>query len=437
MSTPALAPTTGTPDGGVLIVGASQAGVQLASSLRTFGWAHPITLIGAETHLPYHRPPLSKKALLDGIVPDDLALRSEHFFADNDINLILGERITHLQLENGAGVVTTDTGRNIAFARLALTVGARPRRLELPGADLAGIHYLRNNDDAAALRQALTATPRVVVIGGGFIGLEVSATARKLGCEVTVILADDRLMARAVSPHVSSYFMAAHQKYGVDIRCQTLPVAYSSDGGARVTGVELADGQVLAADVVVVGVGAVPRTELAEQAGLTVDGGIIVDEHALTSDGVTVAAGDCTLWPGTRGSAAGTRFESVNAATEQAKVAAATLAGTPEPWVSTPWFWSDQFDLKLQVAGMVPKDGITVHRHDPTHSGTTILHYAGAQLVAAECINRPADFMAAKSALNKGRSIDPARAADTDVPLKTLFVDANAAADDRSQEAIR
>ncbi|MHA7273737.1 NAD(P)/FAD-dependent oxidoreductase [Arthrobacter sp. TMT4-20] len=413
---------------GVLIIGASQAGVQLAASLREFGWTESITLLGAETHPPYQRPPLSKKALHDGIVASDLALRSEQFFTDKGIDLVLGERVTTLDVSNaGHGTAVTSAGRRLSFGRLALTVGARPRRLDLPGAELGGIYYLRNSTDAVQLRSALVDTPRIVVIGGGFIGLEVAATARLLGCEVTVVLSSNRLMARAVSPSISAHVQAVHEGHNVNIRYQSAPVAFHGNG--RVRGVQLADGTILPADVVIVGVGAEPRTELAEQIDLTVSDGIVVDQHGLTSDGVTVAAGDCAVWhgsiPGMGGSTpgSGVRFESVNAATEQAKVAAATITGQPKTWSSTPWFWSDQFDLKLQVAGSVPTGGSHVVRQDD--AGITVLHYSGKRLIAAECINRPADFMVARAAITKGQVIDATRAGDTAISLKSLITQGN------------
>lgn len=409
---------------GVLIVGGCQAGVQLASSLRELGWSEPITLVSAEPHLPYQRPPLSKKALLDGVDPADLALRSDSFFAERGIDLVLGDRVTAItKAADGSGVATTASGRELPFARLALTTGARPRRLDLPGDDLAGVHDLRDTRDAEQLRQALLDAPRTVVIGGGFIGLEVAATARGLGCRVDVVLADERLMQRAVSPFVSDAFQALHEGNGTSISCRTMPVAFIDGGDGRVCGVELSDGRVLAADVAVVGVGAQPRTDLAEELGLQVQAGVIVDDRALASDGLTVAAGDCTMWPVPSAAGSRMRFESVNAATEQAKVAAATLVGQELPWTSAPWFWSDQFDRKLQVAGIVPAEAVTVVRHDEAKGGTTFLHYEAGRLVAAECINRPADFMAARSAIGAGHSIDPARAEDVSVPLKSLVSD--------------
>jgi 3-phenylpropionate/trans-cinnamate dioxygenase ferredoxin reductase subunit len=430
-------PNPGAEDDGVLIVGACQAGVQLATSLREFGWTAPITLVGAERHLPYERPPLSKRALLEGVVPADLALRSESFFADQNVELVLGEQVTQVEVApDGRGSAVTGSGRRLRFRRLALTVGARPRVLDLPGADLRGIHYLRDNDDASLLRSALVDAPEIVVIGGGFIGLEVAATARKLGCAVTVVLADDRLMARAVSPFTSNHFQLAHESHGVGIRCATLPEEFLGDETGRVTGVQLADGAVLTADVVIIGVGAQPRTELAAQLGLTVEGGIVVDEHAVASDGVTVSAGDCTVWPAPGTPRGRMRFESVNAATEQAKVAAATLTGHPRPWSGTPWFWSDQFDLKLQVAGIVPENGETVLRIAPDALGSSVLHYAGDRLVAAECVNRPADFMAAKSALAAGKTIDPSRAADVGVRLKSLIAEPGTPAIETKEEDV-
>jgi 3-phenylpropionate/trans-cinnamate dioxygenase ferredoxin reductase subunit len=408
---------------GVLVVGACQAGVQLVSSLRSLGWAGGITLVDAEPHLSYQRPPLSKKALRDGVVPDDLALRSEQFFAEQEIDLVLGERIVDVSTgPDGSGSARTASGRVLPFGRLALTVGAEPRRLDLPGSDLSGIFLLRTVDEAGVLRASFVRLPRVVIVGGGFIGLEVAATARQLGCEVTVVLADDRLMARAVSPKVSEIFANAHREEGVEILTSTCPVRYIGDESGAVTEVELDNGRVLPADAVVVGVGAVPRLQLARDLGLTIENGIVVDEEGVTSDGVTVAAGDCTSWPTADGRRM--RFESVNAATEQAKVAAATIAGSPAPWINAPWFWSDQYGLKLQTVGVIPTGGSAiVVREGSGRYDTAILHYDQDRLVATECINRPADFAAAKSALNSGRTIDVGRAHDSGVTLRSAIVD--------------
>jgi 3-phenylpropionate/trans-cinnamate dioxygenase ferredoxin reductase subunit len=406
---------------GVLVVGACQAGVQLVSSLRSLGWTEAITLVDSEPYIPYQRPPLSKKALREGLQANDLALRSEQFFVEQGIDLVLGERIVSVtKKHDGSGAAHTASGSALPFQRLALTVGAEPRQLDLPGADLPGIFYLRTVDDAEQLRSTLVRSPRVVIIGGGFVGLEVAATARQLDCEVTVVLADDRLMARAVGPFMSDLFESAHARAGVEILTSTRPVRYVGGDSGLVTGVEIDGGRVLTADVVVVGIGAQPRLQLAQQLGLTTDNGIVVDECGLASDGVTVAAGDCTSWPIGPGSRM--RFESVNAATEQAKVVAATIVGKHTPWTNIPWFWSDQYNLKLQAAGTIPEGGTTVVRKGADRYETTILHYAGTKLAAVECVNRPADFAAAKSALNSRQTIAADRAGDASIPLRSAIV---------------
>jgi 3-phenylpropionate/trans-cinnamate dioxygenase ferredoxin reductase subunit len=407
---------------GVLIVGASQAGVQLAASLRDLGWSEPITLIGAERHAPYERPPLSKKALLDGFTAESLSFRSESYYEDKRITLAVGRRVTRIEKEvDGSGVAFTDAGETFRFARLALTTGARARRLPVSGNDLAGLMHLRTVDDASALRERLQAATNVVVVGGGFIGLEVAATARQMGRNVTVILADDRLMARTVGEQVSEFFLGAHRRRGVEIHVSTRPAAFLDDGTGAVRGVELEDGQVLPADLVIVGVGAAPRTELAEQVGLEVANGIAVDEHCMTSDGSTVAAGDCVEAPSpVEGPSARMRFESVSTAVEQAKVAAATLVGVHAHYHAVPWFWSDQDNLKLQVAGLAEGHDLTVLRGTTDGEAFTVLYYRDDRLIAAECVNRPADFLAARAALNAGRSIRAEEASDATIPLKRL-----------------
>lgn len=408
---------------GVLIIGASQAGVQLATSLRDLGFTEPVTLIGAERHAPYQRPPLSKRALLEGLTPESLQFRSASFYEDRNIRLALNRRVTRVdQNPDGSGVAWTSQGESFGYRRLALTVGARPRRLPITGSDLDGVLFLRDLDDAAALRERMRTAREVVIIGGGFIGLEVAATVRQLGKSVTVVLADDRLMARAVGSPVSDFFHQAHLRRGIDVRLSARPAAFIDDGTGSVRGVELEDGRFLTSDLVVVGVGAVPRTELAEQLGLRTANGIVVDERCVTSDGRTVAAGDCVECPCPVDSSGRVRrrFESVNTAVEQAKVAAATLAGVPGSYRSVPWFWSDQDSLKLQVAGLTDGYDHTVVRGVPGDESFSVLYYRQERLIAAECVNRPADFMAVRSALNAGRTIDPDAAADPAVALKHL-----------------
>ena len=413
-------------DKGTLIIGASQAGLQLAVSLRQSGDTAPIALIGAEAHPPYQRPPLSKDFLTGEADLDTLALRTPAFYADAGINLVCGERITGLALHRPgpAGVATTASGRELAFSRLALTVGARPRRLTLPGSGLDGICYLRDHGDAAELRRRLAAAAHVVVVGGGFVGLETAAAARAVGpASVTVVEAADRLMARAVAPVVSEFYRRAHLGRGTGIR---LAAAVSGFEGAhgRVTGVLLADGSRLAADLVLVGVGVVPRTELAEQLGLECDGGIVVDAYARTSEPSVVAAGDCTVRPDPMTGRGRVRLESVQNAVAQAQVAAATLLGRSDEAAAAgvvPWFWSHQGDLRLQMAGLsTGHDGYVV-RGEPGQECFSVLYYRHGRLLAVDAVNRPADYMAVRRALSLGATIDPDRARDAGTPLRSLI----------------
>ena len=410
---------------GTLIVGASQAGVQLAISLRQLGYSAPITLVGAEPHPPYQRPPLSKAVLHGGAEADALLLRSPAFYAEQDITLVGGERIVGIERgPDGSGHATTAGGRRLPFARLALATGARPRRLDIPGAELDGVHVLRGMDHALALRDELDRARSAVVVGGGFIGLEVAASLRRHDVAVTVVCDVDRLMDRAVGPIMSEAFRVAHVARGVDVRLRTRPTRIIGDGAQKATGVLLSDGSTVPADLVVIGIGAIPRTELAEQLGLDVAGGIVVDEHCVASDGTTVAAGDCVSCPNpTGGEPAFLRFESVSTAIEQARVAAASIAGAPTPYRVTPWFWSDQYDLKLQVAGIPFDPDQTVVRGDPGSERFSVLSYRAGRLIAIECVNRPADFLAVRTALGSGRTIPAEPAADADTPLKHLVRD--------------
>ncbi|MET0714733.1 MAG: FAD-dependent oxidoreductase [Mycetocola sp.] len=411
---------------GVLIVGASQAGIQMACSLRELGFDDPITVVGAEIHPPYQRPPLSKALLSGSLSAADLIFRSDDFYREMRIDLVLGERVTDIRRDGGtAGRAITESGRVLPFDRLALAVGVRARRLDIDGAEADGVLYLRDADDARELKARLELAADVVVIGGGFIGLEVAASASKLGKKVTVLCAGPRLMARAVGERTSDFFAQAHRSRGVDVRLNA-GIASIRHAGTRVTGVTLADGSVVRADVVVVGIGAVPRVELAHQLGLVTDDGIVVDEFSLASDGVTVASGDCANFPNplpTRHGPERFRLESVNNAVEHAKVAAATLAGYAVPYRAIPWFWSDQFDIKLQVAGVSSGCDSTVTRGDPAAGKFSVLYFVGDQLVAADCVNSPVDFLAVKSILAAERTVPKDRADDASVPLKKLSVD--------------
>ena len=424
--------------GTTLIVGACQAGVQLASIMRELGDTEPIVLIGEENHRPYQRPPLSKGWIKGELEPDDVILRTREWFADRDIQLVTGDRVVTIHRgADGAGTATTEGGRSIPFARLALTTGAAVRRLPLPGTDYRGVHYLRDADDAISLEDAMRdpATRRVVVIGGGFIGLETAAVARGLGKSVTVLEAAPRLVGRVVAEETSAFYLDAHRRRGTEVLLNARIARIVGDdssvagGKGAVTGVELEDGTLVPADLVVIGIGVIPRVELADQLGLDVDGGIVVDEACRTSDGRTVAAGDCAVMPNPYPLGVGgrIRLESVNNAFEQAKVAAATLLGQDAGYSGVPWFWSDQADIKLQIAGLSTGYDSVVVRGDPESEKFGVLYYRGGQLIAADCINHPAEFMAIRHALARGATIPPADAADTGIPLKKSIVEPAAA----------
>ena len=418
-----------------LIVGACQAGVQLAATLRDLGDTGAIVMVGEEAHRPYQRPPLSKGWLKGELEPDDVILRTRQWFADREIELLAGDRVVTISRNlDGSGSAQTLGGRRIPFTRLALTTGASVRRLALAGTDYRGVHYLRDADDAITLGPALAepAVQRVVVIGGGFIGLEAAAAARQLGKDVTLVEGTGRLIGRVVSEEMSAFYLAAHRRRGTTIllgaRTARILGEDASEAGRRgsVTGVELTDGTVIPADLVVVGIGVVPRVELAVQLGLDVDGGIVVDERCLASDGRTVAAGDCAVMPNPYplGLGGRIRIESVNNAREQAGVAAATLLGHETRYETVPWFWSDQADLKLQIAGLSAGYDAVVTRGDPDAEKFAVLYYRQGRLIAADCVNQPAEFLAIKHALTKGQTISPEAAADTGTPLKKSVVDA-------------
>ena len=408
---------------GTLVIGASQAGLQLAVSLREAGDTEPITLVGAEAHAPYQRPPLSKAYLHGNAELEQLWLRTPEFLAGKGITLVTGERVETVVLYSGGtpGTATTASGLVLDFDRLALTVGARPRRLTVPGAGLAGVTYLRSADDATALRELQSDAESVVVIGGGFIGLEAAAVARTQGKSVTVVEAADRLIGRAVAPVVSDFYRDAQVRRGVDVH---LGAQVVSLGGKhdRVQAVQLSDGSRIPADLVIVGIGIEPRTELARQLDLESAGGIVVDRYARTSNPSVVAAGDCTVQPHPRTGEGRVRLESVQNAISQAKTAAATLAGLRVPNDAVPWFWSDQYDLKLQIAGLSAGHDRYVVRGDIAGEAFSVLYYRDDVLLAVDAVNTPGDYMAVRNALSQCSTISAEAAADSTVALRELIV---------------
>lgn len=412
---------------GLLIIGSSQAGVQLAVSLRALGYEDPITLLGDENHRPYQRPALSKEFLQDKITKESLIYRSQDYWDEHRITVVKGEWIEKIETgSDGSGTAWSATGATFAFDRLALTVGARARRVDIPGSDLAGVLYLRNADDALELKARTPDAQRVVVIGGGFIGIEAAASLHTLGKQVTLVEYADRLVARAVGPETSTFIAEHHRGVGIDIRLSAGVDAILGENG-QVRGVRVGDEEI-PADIVLIGIGVIPNTELAEQLGLAVGNGIIVDRYATASDGHTLAVGDCANLPNPIPGAPAderVRFESVNHAIEQAKVAAYAVMGRQEEYAGVPWFWSNQGDLKLQIAGLSTGYDQVVDRSPADPNKHSVLYYRDGQLIAADCINVPLDFMTVKQALGKQVNLPSEAVADPAIPLKKLLAEGN------------
>ncbi len=400
-------------DGPVLIVGAGHAGFQAAASLRQLGFAGPIYLINDEAHLPYQRPPLSKAYLKGSGGPESLMFRPEKFYHDQKIELVSDRAAA---IDRAARKLRLASGSSLDYGHLVLATGARNRLIDIPNASLPDVRYLRILDDSDDLRKRLASSKRVVVIGAGFIGLEFAATARIKGLEVDVLELASRVMARAVTAEVSDYFQARHAEAGVRIHLGVQATAIEGSGG-KVSGVSLSDGRHIPADLVVVGVGVLPNVELAADAGLPVASGIIVDERLLTSDPHISAIGDCALFASPRFGGS-LRLESVQNATDHAKCVAARLVGDDEAYDGHPWFWSDQGDDKLQIAGLTTGYDRVVLRGDPKQKAFSAFCYRAGQLVGIESVNRAGDHMFGRRLFASGGSVAPEQAADMGFDLK-------------------
>jgi 3-phenylpropionate/trans-cinnamate dioxygenase ferredoxin reductase subunit len=410
----------------ILIVGAGQAGVQIAESLRQEGYEHELLLIGNEPHPPYQRPPLSKKWLLEPGAHAALSLRGAESLRRRRIELRLDTHVS--AIDRAASQLQLADGERLAYSKLALATGALARALPLPGAALEQVLSLRSIADSAAisaaLRRCAAAGRPVVVIGGGFIGLEVAASARKLGADVTVLEGLPRLMSRVTAPIVSEAFERLHRTHGVDLVFGAQVAALVGSAGA-VEAVRTADGREYAAGCVVVGIGVVPDDRLAVAAGLACERGIIVDDCARSSDASIVAAGDCTA----RRLADGRllRLESVQNAVEQAKSAASALMGRERPFRAAPWFWSDQYDIKLQMVGLSHGYDQVVTRGDLMKPAFSAFYFQARRLIAVDSLNRIQDHMQSKRLLDHGLSPTPEQAADPLFELQSLLKDAKLA----------
>ena len=401
-------------DAGVVILGAGQGGFQAAASLRDEGYAGRITLLGEEPGLPYQRPPLSKAFLAGSADAASVRLRPQSFYDHHRIDLRPGERA--LAIDRRARRLQLGSGGALDYDHLVLAPGARPRLLPVPGAELDGVMALRTLGDAAALRERLRDAAHVVLVGAGFIGLEFAAVASKLGTALHVLEATDRVMARVVSPAVSRHFAAAHAGWGARVRFGTSIARVLGDSG-RVRAVATTGGETLPADLLVIAIGVVPNAELAAAAGLATDDGVVVDAELRTADPAISAIGDCARYP-SRFTARPVRLESVQNAVDQARTVARRLAGRPGAYAAVPWFWSDQRDLRLQIAGLTQGYDQAVLRGDPESGSFSVFCFRAGRLIGIESVNRPADHIAGRRLLAAGPALTPQQAADTDYDLK-------------------
>jgi len=399
----------------VVIVGAGHGAGQVVATLKQKKFAGNIVMLGDEPYLPYQRPPLSKKFLAGEMPPERLYFKPESFYEDPRIDIRLETRVE--TIDRSARKLTTSDGDAFAYDKLILATGSRVRKIAVPGAGLPGIHYLRSIADVEAIRKDMSRSKSVVIIGAGYIGLEVAAVCRLNGLDVTVVEMEDRVMSRVVSPNVSDYYQLEHASQGVKLLLSTRLAAF--DGKRRVKQVVTDDEQRISADFVVVGVGILPNDDIAAEAGLEVDNGIVVDDHCRTNDSSIFAIGDCTSHPndiyGQR-----LRLESVHNALEQAKTAASNICGEESHYCQVPWFWSDQYGLKLQIAGLSQGYDDVVLRGDPSGGSFACFYLRDGVLIAVDAVNSPREFMQSKPLIAQRSKIDVEKLADAEVALKDL-----------------
>lgn len=403
-------------DAGVVIVGAGHAGAACAIALRQGGYAAPIRVIGAEADLPYERPPLSKEYLSGDKSFERLLIRQPSFWAERDIVFVPSTRI--VAVDPGAHRIRSDRGEAFDYATLVWAAGGNARRLTCAGGQLAGVHSVRTRADVDTMIAELPDVRRVAIIGGGYIGLEAAAVLAKLGREVVLVEALDRVLARVAGPALSRFFEAEHRAHGVDVR---LGVGVDCiTGDTRATGIRLVGGEEIAADMVIVGIGIVPAVEPLMAAGAAGTNGVAVDGQCRTSIPDVFAIGDCALHANRYADGAEIRLESVQNATDQAAVAAKTILGLAADYDATPWFWSNQYDLKLQTVGLSSGHDEAITRGDPAARSFSVVYRKGGRVVALDCVNAVKDYVQGRKLVADGAIVDAALLADATVPLKTL-----------------
>ena len=400
-----------------VIVGASHAAAMLAPSLRQQGWQGRIIVVGAEASIPYHRPPLSKDYLAGAKSLEEILIRPVKVYEKSEVEFILDTRVESVNRDNKT--IRLSNNETLSYDKLALTVGSKVRKVNLPGVDLDGVFYLRDLKDVERISAHISAGANAVIVGGGYIGLETAAVLNRKGMNVTVLEMMERVLQRVTAPVVSEFYTRIHGEEGVSVRCGVGVSGFKGNG--RVAKVLCSDGSEFAADLVIIGVGILPNTALAEAAGLEVDNGIVVNDRAQTSDPDIFAAGDCTFhynpiydrW---------VRLESVQNATDQSRVIAGAACGKETSYNAVPWFWSEQYDLMLQIAGLSQGYDEIITRGDPGNGRSFAAFYLKAgKVIAVDAVNRPQEFMFTKKLIPLQKTVDKTRLADADTPIKELL----------------
>jgi 3-phenylpropionate/trans-cinnamate dioxygenase ferredoxin reductase subunit len=400
---------------GIVIIGAGQGAGQAAASLRQQGYEGAVTILGDEAFPPYQRPPLSKQYLSGDLPLERVYVRAEKFYADKDIDLRTNTRVASLDVT--AKTVTTESGEDIAYDKLMIATGSRPRKLSIEGSDLEGIHYLRTIADVDGIAEAMKSAKNLVIVGGGYIGLEVASVAATAGLTVSVLEMEDRILQRVTTPEMSAFYHQLHTGRGVNVMTNTGVSGFSGTSDGKVAQVLCGDTSI-EADLVIVGIGIIPNIELAQEAGISCDNGIVVNDHCQTSNADVYAIGDCSNHPnpilGRR-----LRLESVPNAMEQARVACANMCGEDKVYAAVPWFWSDQYELKLQMVGFSSDGDTQVLRGDQDKNQFAMFYLKDGAIVAVDAVNSPREFMICKQLY--GKQVDAEKLADPEVDLKTLL----------------
>jgi 3-phenylpropionate/trans-cinnamate dioxygenase ferredoxin reductase component len=403
---------------GVLIVGAGHGGAQAAIALRQNGYPGRIVMVGREPEIPYERPPLSKDYLAQEKAFERIQIRPAAFWAEKNIEMMLGEEV--IAVDSAAHVASLASGETISYEQMIWATGGDPRRLSCDGADLDGIHVVRTRFDVDAIMAKLDSVTSVAVIGGGYIGLEAAAVLRKLGKEVVLLEALPRVLARVAGEELSAFYEAEHRAHGVDLRTGVGVIAIEGEG--RVSGVTLGDGSTVAADMVIVGIGIIPCVEPLLAAGAEGGNGVNVDAYCRTTLPDIFAIGDCAAHESSFADGATIRLESVQNANDQATVAAKAICGMPVEYAATPWFWSNQYDLKLQTVGLSTGFDTAVLRGDPATRSFSVVYLKGGQVRALDCVNMVKDYVQGRKLVEARAEIDPALLADAAVPLKEMLL---------------